>query len=93
MKTKFKAFKTSNPNFLVSSDINDWLENNPNIRVVRWSASPCGARSTRLVIEFEEIKTPKSSKLRKHCIDPIYRDADYEHYTSRELEIDKIEII
>lgn len=60
MKTKFKDFIATSPNWLLSTEVNRWLEENPNIHVVKWMSAPSGPYGTRLIIEYEEMTLPKN---------------------------------
>lgn len=73
MKTKFKDFIATSPNWLLSTEVNRWLEENPNIHVVKWMSAPSGPYGTRLIIEYEEMTLPKSrpSESTKDYIDDV----------------------
>jgi hypothetical protein len=59
-RSKFKDFIVTYANWTLSSEVNKWLEENPYIKIIRWSASPCGQNGTRLVIEYQEINPSTS---------------------------------
>ena len=59
-RSKFKDFIVTYANWTLSSEVNKWLEENPYIKIIRWSASPSGQNGTRLVIEYQEINPTTS---------------------------------
>lgn len=56
MRSRFKDFLIYG-NRTICNEVNLWLEQNPYIRIIKWSAAPCINYGTRLIIEFEDLSS------------------------------------